>query len=158
MSVTSVLAGLIGTAFLSACGSCDSYVHQASLPVLAAGTFDGVAADQSGHRLYFADQANQAVDVVDVSGGAPRFKGPVDVPAAPNGLAFAPPTQRLYAGMDGGHVAVIDTDAASPGFMHVIDDVMVDGSTTAPTADLMDYSADGRRLFVGTAGSGSVVV
>jgi DNA-binding beta-propeller fold protein YncE len=158
VTVSAVLAAAAGTILLSACGSCDSFVHQTSMPLLAAGTFDGVAADQPGHRLYFADQANQAVDVVDVSGASPRFKGRIDLPAAPNGLAFAAPSQRLYAGMDGGHVAVIDTDGASPRFMQVIDDIAVDGSATTPTADLMDYSPETHRLFVGTAGNGSIVM
>lgn len=127
------------------------------MPVLASGTFDGVAADQPGHRLYFSDQAIQAVDVVDVSGASPRFMGSVDLPATPNGLAFAPSTHRLYAGMDGGQVAVIDTDAKSQRFMQVIDSVAVDASTTSPTADLMDYSAARHTLYVGTGGNGSVV-
>ena len=157
-TLTSLFAGALGTVFLSACGSCDSYVHQTALPVLAAGTFDGVAADQSSQRLYFANQSDQAVDVVDISGASPRIKGAIALPAAPNGLAFADSTRRLYAGMDGGHVAVVDADGASPHFMQVVDDVAVDGSTTSPTADLMDYSAAGRRLFVGTAAGGSVVM
>ncbi|HKC19116.1 MAG TPA: YncE family protein [Candidatus Dormibacteraeota bacterium] len=154
----SVLSAAAGTVLLSACGSCDSIVRQSALPVLAAGSFDGVAADQSGHRLYFADQSIKAVDVVDVSGSSPRFMGSVDLPGSPNGLAVAPGLHRLYAGMDGGQVAVIDTDGTSQSFMQVIDNVTVDAAQTSPTADLMDYSASTKSLYVGTGSSGSVVV
>lgn len=152
------VASACGAVLLSACATCDSVVRQASLPGLAAGTFDGVAADQAGHRLYFADQGIRAVDVVDLSGSSPRFVGAVDLPGSPNGLAFAESARRLYAGMDGGQVAVIDTDATSQQFMKVVDTVAVDASTTSPTADLMDYNPSSRTLYVGTGGNGSVVV
>ena len=146
-----------GVVLLSACGSCDSIVRQSSVPVLAAGSFDGVAADQGAHRLFFADQKRKTVDVVELSGPAPRFRGSVDLPAAPNGLAYADGSHRLYAGMDGGHVAVIDMDGSSKQFMQVIDDVVADSSATSPTADLMDYSASTRTLYVATGDNGSVV-
>ena len=158
LAVSALFAGAFGAVVLSACGSCESYVRHASLPVLAAGTFDGVEVDQPAHRLYFSDQATRAVDFVDLSGGSPRFMGSVDLPAPPHGLAFAQPTQRLYAGMDGGQVAVIDTDRKSEQFMKVIDNVAIDASTTAPAADLMDFSAALRALYVGTGSNGSVVV
>ncbi|HET7338265.1 MAG TPA: hypothetical protein VFK22_01840, partial [Candidatus Dormibacteraeota bacterium] len=157
LTVSALLAAALGTAVLSACGNCDSIVRQTALPVLAAGTFDGVAADQSAHQLYFADRSRQAVDMVDVSGASPRFMGSVDLPDSPNGLAAAPTLHRVYAGMDGGHVAVIDTDRKSQQFMQVVDTVLVDTSATAPTADLMDYSPSRHTLYVATADNGSVV-
>lgn len=154
----SAAAGLV---LLSACGGCQSTVHQASMPVLAAGRFDGVEADQSEHRLYFADQKVDGVDVVDVSGAQPRFAGTVALPAAPNGLAFAPDSRRLYAAMDGGQVAVIDMDGLSQTYQKVVDKITVDPLH----ADLVDFSPQTNRLYVGSdtavvvvdAGTGKVV-
>ncbi|TMC84470.1 MAG: hypothetical protein E6J06_06755, partial [Chloroflexi bacterium] len=47
---TAVAAVAAGSILLSACTSCDSIVRQTALPVLAAGNFDAVEADQAGHR------------------------------------------------------------------------------------------------------------
>jgi hypothetical protein len=140
-----------GAVLLSACGSCDSIVHQTAQPVLAAGSFDAVEADQAGHRVFFADQATHGVDVVDISTGSPRFQGVVDVGGAPKGLAFAPDRHRLYAAVESGYVAVVDTDPSSAHYMRMVDRVTVD-----PTqADLLDYSPKAHTVYAGT---GSAVV
>jgi DNA-binding beta-propeller fold protein YncE len=142
-----------GAILLSACGSCDSIAVQASVPALAAGVFDGVEADQGGHRLFFADQSINGVDVVDVSGTSPRLVGTIDLPASPNGLAFAAGSKRLYAGMDGGHVAVIDADGLSQTFLKVVDSV----DAGAATADLLEFSPRTNSLYVSTGAGASVV-
>jgi DNA-binding beta-propeller fold protein YncE len=152
---SAVVPAVAGAVLLSACGSCQSIVRQAAMPVLATATFDGVAADPSGQRLYFADQSNRTVDVVDTSGPSPRLAGSVDVPAPPNGLAAAPNLYRLYVGMDGGKVGVIDVDDASQRFLRVMDTITVDTTPNA-AADLLDFSPQTKMLFVGTA-SGYVI-
>src|SRR2546421_2470725 len=121
-----------GTVLLSACTSCDSIVRQTAIPVLAAGNFDAVEADQAGHRIFYADQATHGVDVVDISTGSPRFVGVIDTGGATKGLAYAPDRHRLYASLESGILTVIDTDS-----MHMIDQLTVD----AVQADLVDYSA-----------------
>lgn len=148
------LAGSAGAVLLSSCGSCDSIVRQAALPAIAAHNFDGVEADQAGHKVFLADQTNRGIDVVDTSGATPRFMGTVDMPASPNGLAFAPDGKRLYAGLDGGTVAVVDVDARSATYMQVVDNVTVD----TKTADLLDFSPHTNSLYVGTGSSHTVVV
>ena len=153
VALAAVFSAGAGALLLSACGSCDSIVRQASVPVLAAGAFDGVATDQGGHRLFFADQSIPGVDVVDVSGASPRFVGTVDLPASPHGLAFAAPSRRLYAGMDGGQVAVIDADRLSRTFLHVVDTV----DAGAATADLLEFSPRTNSLYVSTGAGSSVV-
>lgn len=164
-AVPAVLAAGFGTVALSSCGSCESTVRQTAIPVLAAGTFDGVAADQGSHRVFFADQSARGVDVVDVSASTPRFMGTAPLQASPNGLAFAAGPKRLYVGMDGGQLAVFDADSRSGRYMQVVDTVTIASatasSTTAsstPAADLLDYSPRDGRLYVGTADGGSVVV
>ncbi len=148
-----VAAVAAGSVLLSACASCDSIVRQTALPVLAAGNFDAVEADQAGHRIYFADQATHGVDVVDLSTGSPRFVGVIDVGGATKGLAYAPDRHRLYAGIESGYVAVIDTDPASAHSMQMIDQVTVDQTQ----ADLLDYSPKTHTVYVGTGHSDAVV-
>lgn len=153
----SVAASMCGAAagalLLGGCASCESTVRQAAMPVVTAGSFDGIEADQANHRVFLADRKVQGVDVIDVSGSAPRFAGTVDLGAAPNGLAYAPDLGRLFAGLEGGTVAVVDMDKRSTRYLTVIDRVTVD----ATSADLMDYSPKTGRVYVGTSQSGTVV-
>src|SRR5204863_357657 len=99
------------------------------------------------------DSAADGIDVVDISSTTPRFVRTIDVAGAPNGLAVAEDTHRLYAGLIGGSVAVIDTDESSPKFMQMVDRVTVDSLA----ADLLDYSAQKQRVYVATGQSGEVV-
>ncbi|TMC82051.1 MAG: hypothetical protein E6I61_02190 [Chloroflexi bacterium] len=149
-AVAAVAAGGI---LLSACTSCDSIVRQTALPVLAAGNFDAVEADPAGHRIFYADQATHGVDIVDISTGSPRFVGVIDVAGATKGLAYAPDRYRLYAGIESGYVAVVNTDPTSPQYMHMIDQVTVDQTT----ADLLDYSPTTHTVYAGTGHSNAVV-
>ena len=152
-AVVPMLAAAGGAFLLGACASCQSTVRQAPMPAIAAGTFDGVAADPGAQRLYLADGANNKVDVVDVSTANPRFMQAIDVGAVPHGLAVAPDTKVLYAGLTGGAVAVIDTRDGSPTFMKVVTRIKAD-----PTeVDLLDYSAGTKRLFAATGSGGDVV-
>ena len=89
-AVVPVLAAFGGVIGLSGCASCQSTVRQVSIPAVAAGSFDGVEGDQTGHRLYLADRTTNKVDVIDISSADPWFKGAIDVGGPPNGLAVAP--------------------------------------------------------------------
>jgi len=152
-AVVPMLAAAGGAVLLGACASCQSTVRQAAMPAIAAGTFDGVAADPTAQRLYLADGANNKIDVVDLSTANPRFMQAIDVGAVPHGLAVAPDTKVLYAGLTGGAVAVIDTRDGSPTFMKVVTRIKAD-----PTeVDLLDYSAGTKRLFAATGSGGDVV-
>jgi hypothetical protein len=142
-----------GVMLLGACASCDSIVRQTSLPALAAANMDGVEVDQGGHRVFYTDQATHTIQIVDISSSSPRLAGTMSVPAAPSGLAYAADRQRLYVGLDGGVVGVIDTDPVSAKYGQVIDKVTVDKAQ----ADLLDYSAQTGTVYVGTALSNAVV-
>jgi len=149
----SVAGVLVAVTLLSGCASCQSTVTQTKLPVLAAGAFDGAALDPTARRLYLADRNDKGVDVVDLASSAPRFVATVPVAAYPNGLAMAPDRHRLYAGLAGGVVAVIDTDPSSKTALTVVDRVTVNQTSV----DLLDYSAAAGRLFAATAKDGQVV-
>ena len=149
-----VVAAAGGILLLGACAGCQSTVRQAAVPAIAAGSFDGVEADQTAHRLYLADRTNSKVQTIDISAAQPRFAGSIDVAAPPNGLAVAPELHRLYAGLSGGTLAVIDTQADSPTYMQVVKSITVNA---AADADLMDYSPSLQRVFVSTGSGGEVV-
>src|SRR2546430_4807180 len=149
-----VVAAAGGILLLGACAGCQSTVRQAAVPAIAAGSFDGVEADQPATRLYLADRTNSKVQTIDISAAQPRFAGSIDVAAPPNGLAVAPELHRLYAGLSGGTLAVIDTQADSPTYMQVIKSITVNA---AADADLMDYSPSLQRVFVSTGSGGEVV-
>src|SRR5579872_863681 len=140
-ALCSVSAALVGVALLSGCASCESTVVQSRLPVLAAGYLDGAALDPSAIRFYLADRADQGVDVFDVGSASPRFVTTVRVSSYPNGLAMASDRHRLYVGLVGGAVAVIDTDPQSKTSMTVVDRINVNTASI----DLIDYSASANR-------------
>ena len=138
--VAALFAGVV--LLVAGCGaSCQSTVRVAGMPVIAAGTFDGVVADHGAHRLYLADETAKGVDVVDTSASTPRFLATIGLGAAPHGLAVAPDQRRVYAAVDGGKVAVIDIAA-----MTVVSTVTVDTAS----ADLIDYDPKARTLYVGS--------
>src|SRR2546422_466871 len=72
-AVVPMLVAAGGAVLLGACTNCQSTVRQAAMPVVAAGTFDGVVADPASHQLYLADGAKNNVDVVDISTATPQF-------------------------------------------------------------------------------------
>ena len=148
-AVVPFLLAVGGAALMSACGSCQSTVRTAPMPVIAAGTFDGAVTDPATHRLYLADRTAKGVDVIDISPATPRFMTTVPLSDTPAGLALAPERGRLYAALAGGSLAVIDTYTRGPHAMKVVDTVKVDG-------DLIDYSPRTGRLYVAT-GSQEVV-
>ena len=152
-AVAPMLVAAGGAVLLGACTSCQSTVRQAAMPVVAAGTFDGVVADPASHQLYLADGANNNVDVVDISTGTPQFVRALDVTTAPHGLAIAPDTRLLYVGLTGGEVAVIDTQYGSPRYLQVVTRIAAD----TPEVDLLDYNAQTKRLFASTGPGGGVI-
>src|SRR5256885_6583339 len=140
-AVVPVLAAAGGAVLLGGCTSCQSTVRQTAMPAVAAGSFDGIASDPGSHRLYLADGTGDKIDVIDISSATPQLVQAIDVGAAPHGLAVASDTHFLYAGLTGGAVAVIDTQAGSPHFMQVVTQIKAD-----PTeVDLLDYSPETKR-------------
>jgi len=147
-AIVPIFAAAGGVLALGACASCQSTVRVAAMPVVAAGSFDGVVADPNTHRLYMADRSAKGVDVVDISASTPRFMATVNLGAMPSGLALASDRNRLFVAVEGGKVAVIDTSSA-----RVIDTIALNASG----ADLLDYSPQTQRVYAGTGDGGEVV-
>ncbi len=132
---------------LSSCGTCQATIRQSSIVPIAGqtGNYDGVEIDNSAHRLYIADRTDKGVDVFDTSTANATYVGTIFVGALPNGLALAPDFDKLYVGLGNGTVADIDTDPSSLTYYKVVGRIAIQ----APSADLMDYSPQRQRVYVG---------
>jgi len=158
---TTIAAGLLllfpaaGAAlFGSSCGTCHVSIHRTAITPIAGqtGSFDALEIDNAAHRLYIADRTDSGLDVFDISTSTARYKGTIYVDGLPNGLAIASDFKRLYAGLSNGTVVAIDTDPGSSTFYKVVSRITIG----APAADLLDYGAKRKRIYVGTGDAGFV--
>ena len=149
-----MVLAVIGVLPLASCGGSDAKIASAPIPTIAGstGSFDDIAIDQAGHRLFVADRSDQGVDVFDVTTARPKYVQTIPMPADPNGLAIAPDMHRLFIGTASGSVVIADIAITSP---H-LDDVIVTVPTGGTVADLMDYSAGRQRLYVSNGADGTV--
>src|SRR5437660_12021428 len=79
-----IVAAAGGMILLGACTSCQSTVREAAIPLIAAGCFDGVEADQRAHRLYLGDSAAHGIGGVDIPSTTRRSVRTREVAGSPN--------------------------------------------------------------------------
>ncbi len=147
-----MVAFLAGSLLLVACGTPAGLRHS-EIPPLSGQvpSFDQATVDQATHRLYLADGALNAVDVFDVSGGQPRFIASVKLGHSPHGLAVASDLHKVFAGIDGGAVAVIEGDPAAKNVNQVIATVK---TAATKNVDLVDYDPTGHVLWAASKDEG----
>lgn len=148
--VRGVLVVVAALIVLAGCGGDSLKTANAKVP-MPAGTqasFDDVEINQGTHTVYAADQADTGVDVFDVSGPQPAFVKTIQLPAAPKGLAIDPALGRLYAGLNGGSIEVIDT---------VTDTLSGEIKTGEKGIDLIDFAPGPKYLIASSGGNGSVL-
>jgi DNA-binding beta-propeller fold protein YncE len=137
-----------------ACGSAGQITHT-DIPPLggAPASFDQVLIDPSSHRLYIADGTDLGLDVFDVSTSKAQYLTTIKVGKAPKGLAAAPDLHKVFAGLEGGAVAVVESDPTSPR----IDTLLTKVQTSAQkNVDLVEYDpAD--RLLIAVSGDDGLV-
>jgi hypothetical protein len=140
---------IIGSVAVSACGSPGVKVTSTRVPTIAGqnASFDNVEIDQAAHRLYVADRTNRGVDVFDISRPTARYLQTIAMGSNPNGLAIAPELNRLFVGTASGFVTVVDTSTGA---------IVAQVSTGGTGADLLDYGAERRRLYVSNAADGKI--
>src|SRR5205807_1003117 len=85
------------------------------------------------------------IDVVDTSTPPGHYLRTIPLGTVPNGVEFVPEFHRLYVADLESNVSVIDTDPASPRRFAVVAKIATDGRGPA---DLMDYDAARKRLYV----------
>jgi DNA-binding beta-propeller fold protein YncE len=116
-------------------------------------SFDYMTMDQANHRLYVADDVDQGVDVIDVSGPKAAYITTIPVADQPNGIEYVPELRTVFVGLTNSTVAFIDADPSSPHAYSVIRQVSTKG---AGAADLVGYDPADRRLFVTNPDDGYV--
>src|SRR5437660_1363470 len=135
-----------------ACGTANQ-VTRTDIPPLggAPAAYDQSLVVPSSHRLYIADATTLGVDVFDVSQQQPRYLTTVKTGKGPKGLAAAPDLHKVFAGLDGGAVAVIEADPASPR----VDTLLTKIQTTAKTnVDLIEYDPVDRLVIAASGDDG----
>jgi DNA-binding beta-propeller fold protein YncE len=105
----------------------------------SAGEFDAMDIDQQSHRLFVADSTDSGVDVIDLASSPAKYTHTISLIASPNGLAYAPDLKRLYVGLVGGSLAIVDEH----------DQVIKQTPTGGPTADLIEYSPSTHEVYAG---------
>ena len=135
-----------------ACGTPGGLVHT-DIPPLAGqrGSFDQATIDQSADKLYLADGTLGAVDVFDVSQARPRYVASVKLGHAPHGMALAPDLHKLFVGLDGGGVAVLEADPAARGVNTVLGTI---ATSAKKNVDLVDYDPGAHVLWAASSDDG----
>lgn len=96
-----------------------------------------ILATPDGQKLYTANWADHTVSAIDLGSGEVAT---VDFPGQPFVIAMAPSGQRLFVGVDGGGIDVIDTAT----------DSVVDNFPTDMLAASLIVSPDSKTLYVAT--------
>lgn len=141
-----------GCLLLAACGT-PAGIRHSEIPPLKGQVpaFDQAVLDQATHRLYLADGALNAIDVFDAGGAQPRFLASVKLGHAPHGLAVASDLRKVFAGVDGGSVAVVEGDPAAKNVNKVIATVQTQATKNV---DLVDYDPNGHVLWAASKDEG----
>jgi hypothetical protein len=137
---------------LAACGT-PAGIRHAEIPGLNGQTasFDQAIIDQSTHRLYLADGTLGSVDVFAVGSQPPRFLDSVKLGHAPHGLALAPDLHKVFAGIDGGAVAVVEAD---PGARNVNTVIASIPTSAKKNVDLVEYDPTSHVLWAASNSEG----
>ena len=147
------LGVILGACLLgAACGTPGGLVHT-DIPPLAGlpGRFDQATIDQAAEKVYLADGTLGAVDVFDVSQARPRYVTSVKVGHAPHGMALAPDLHKLFVGLDGGGVAVLEADPAARGVNTVLATI---ATSARKNVDLVDYDPAAHVLWAASSDEG----
>lgn len=136
----------------AACGTPGGLAHT-EIPPLAGhpGSFDQATIDQAAEKLYLADGTLGAVDVFDVSQARPRYVTSIKVGHAPHGMALAPDLHKLFVGLDGGGVAVLEADPAARGVNTVLATI---ATSAKKNVDLVDYDPAAHVLWAASSDDG----
>lgn len=147
------LSGLLAACLLLAgCGSPGGIQHT-DIPPLPGhkAAFDQALVDQSTRRLYVADEGLLAVDVFDVSRNPPRYVTSVRLGKIPHGLAASKELHKVFVGLNGGGIAVLETDNSGGGANRVLDVIQ---TSAKKNVDLVDYNPASHQVWAAASDEG----
>jgi len=116
---------------------------------------DTLDIDQAAHLLYMGDNWTGGVDVFDISTPAPVFLETVRIRGQLFGVCAAPSVGRVYAGLSGSRLAVIEAAGPQPRAHSVL--ALVDTGGRGNT-DLIDFDPDHQKLYAANRNEGFVAV
>ena len=115
------------------------------LPDAAQAKFcDTLDIDHDRHILYFGDNWSGGIDVFDISTKKPEYLATVKLRGRVFGVAVATNVRKVYVGMSGSTLAVIDTSGDFPGANKVAAQIHTGGINHV---DLLEYEPISNRLY-----------
>lgn len=112
---------------------------------------DTLEIDHEAHRLYMGDNWSGGLDIFDLSGAEPRHVETVRIRGQMFGLCVAKSVSKVYVGLSGSRVAVIDIDENSPKRNTVIETIATGGSGNA---DLIDFDPVHDKIYIANRNEG----
>jgi DNA-binding beta-propeller fold protein YncE len=112
---------------------------------------DTLEVDQAAHRLYADDNWAGGIDVFDVSEPTPKYLKTIRTRGGFYGIAVASDLHKVFVGLPGGVVQVIDSDPASRTFDTLVAKIECGGHGAA---DLIDYDPTHHKVYVANRNDG----
>jgi hypothetical protein len=106
---------------------------------------DTMDIDQDAHRLYQGDNWSGGIDVFDIRTPQATYVKTIRVRGGVFGVCVAPELRKVFAGLVGSAVAVLDVDPSSPTADTAIARIETGGRGTA---DLIDYDPVHRKIYI----------
>jgi DNA-binding beta-propeller fold protein YncE len=116
---------------------------------------DTLEIDQEAHRLYAGDNWSGGVDIFDVSTPEARYLKTVRMRGNLFGICVAKNVNKVFVGLSGSTVAVIDILPESPSFEDVVARISTGGTGNA---DLIDYAAELKKIYIANRNEGFMAV
>ena len=122
--------------------------HIIPVPAAAVGTkfCDTLDIDREAGRLYAGDNWSGGVDVFDIATPVARYLKTIKTKGGFYGVAVANDLGKVFVGLAGGHLGVIDIDPASKAADTVIARVDIGAKGSA---DLIEYVPEHRKVYAG---------
>ena len=116
---------------------------------------DTLEIDQEAHRLYAGDNWSGGVDVFDIATPAAKYLKTIRMRGSLYGICVAKNVNKVFVGLSGSGLAVIDIDANSPTFDTVVARLSTGGTGNA---DLIDYASGLRKVYIANRNEGFLAV
>jgi len=105
-------------------------------------TFD---IDQQAHRVYYADNWTAGLEVFDISTPKPKWIKTIPLGANQNGVRVAKNVNKVYVGIAGSRMAVVDIDPSSKTCDTVLQVIHTGGGVAA--VDLIGYEPNSKEVY-----------